>query len=317
MVGNQLATSSTAWSIGVLGALAEFERDANESAACSAVSVVTARGAIGLDAHPRMRAIAYEMPSSRVDSWLHGIALCLPRSACRLHARTTITEVGPDADALRPQDRGAILFDLGFGADCFDFHVRCHDPAQVGMLRGAAGKRLLDEPGLFAEIVEMSPPRVFVSALGRIEVYQRIGAHGGATPDGPHTHVLPKMLRSGRSQSANLPVPRDWVVCATLYPAHPVRDREGLQKAFDPAQHDAFQSLLQIYGDTDCLAVKHAVWRAVRSARMPDALDVPRGRHARLAQRVALRQMAYTDGALPQLGQWRARFDPPSRASAR
>src|SRR5688572_17689951 len=150
LIANQLATVTTGWSLGVTGVLAEFERDDGEPAQLSATSVVTARGAIGLSLHPQARAIAYESLSARPDSWLHGIALCLPRDACRLHARTTITEVGPDAGALRAEDRDAILFDLGLNAECFDFLVRTADPDQIAVLRGAAGRALLAEPALCA-----------------------------------------------------------------------------------------------------------------------------------------------------------------------
>jgi hypothetical protein len=311
LVEAELAKRSTGWSIGVLGALAEFDRDEGEPALEGATSVVTARGAIGLDPHSRMRAIAYEALSAHPDAWLHGVALCLPRSACRMHARETISEVGPDADALRPDDREAILFDLGLGAECFDFCVRVAERAHIAFLRGVTGRTLLDDPALFADIVQMSPQRVFVSALGRIEIYQPIGAAGGATPQGPHTHLLPRLLRCGHSHSANLPIPRDWTVCATLYPAHPIRDREGEGKPFDPGQHDAFQALLRAFGEPDSVAVKDAVWRAVRNAVHPAAFPALDGRHARLARRVALRQMAYTDGASPQLAAWQSRFDPP------
>ena len=176
----QLAMASSGWSIGALGALAEFERDEDERAVQAGTAVVTARGAIGLDLHPRTRAIAYELPSARADAWLHGIALCLPSAASRMHGRSTITETGRDADALRQQDRDSILFDLGLDSEYFDFHVRTGDRAQINVLRDAVGRSLLDEPGLVAEIANMSPHRVFVSALGRIEACSHQALSGAA-----------------------------------------------------------------------------------------------------------------------------------------
>lgn len=309
----QLALTSSGWSIGVLGALAEFERDENEATVCRGASIVTARGAIGLTPCAEARAIAYELPSARADSWLHGVALCLPLGACRMNVRKVITEVGRDAHALRSHDRDATLFDLGLGNEYCDFYIRSGDPAHIARLREAGGRTLLDEPGLFAAIVEMSPHRVFVSALGRIEVYQRIGAPDGITPHGPHTHLLPKLLRTGHARYASLPVPHDWVVCATIYPAHPARNHEGLAKPFEKEQHHAFQRLLRRLGDSDCLAVKHAVWQAVRSAVAPASFPPLTRRHARLARRVALRQIAYTDGPSPHLALWQDAFDPAAR----
>lgn len=310
LVAKQLATASTGWSVGVFGALAEFDRDEGETAIHRDTAVLTTRGAIAFELLPGTRAIAYEAPSAHPDSWLQGVALCLPRSACRMHARTAIAEAGPDLDALRAQDRDAILFDVGLGIECVDFYVRTADRAQIDLLRKARGRVLLDEPVLYDEIVSMSPPRVFVSALGRVEIYQRIGASGGATPHGPHTHLLPRLLRTSYAHSANLPVPRDWAVCATLYPAHPVRNREGASKSFDEGEYAAFQTLLRAFGRADSVAVKHAVWSAVRSAVKPSAFPALDDRHARLARRIALRQMTYTDGASAHLALWQRAFDP-------
>jgi hypothetical protein len=306
--------ASSGWSIGVLGALAEFERDKDEAATCRGANVVTARGAISLTLSPGARAIAYELPSARPDSWLHGIALCLPRTQCAMHARKVVTEVGYDALSVRREDREAFLFDLGLGDEHCDFYVRSAEPAHVERLRAAVGLRLLDEPGLFADIVDMSPQRVFVSALGRIEIYQRIGAPHGVTPHGPHTHLLPRLLRTGHARYASLPVPHDWVVCATIYPAHPVRDRAGVGDPFDVSAHDAFQELLRQVGDADTLAVKHAVWRAIRSAAAPASFPALARRHARLARRVALRQLSHMDGPSPQLAAWQDEFDPAARS---
>ena len=309
IVANQLALTSTGWSVGVLGALAEFVRDEGERAVCEGSAVVTARGGIALNISAHARAIAYELPSAAPDSWLHGVALCLPRSECRLQPRPVITEIGRDAKALRLQDREAVLFDLGLGSDGFEFYVRSAEPAHVAFLRASAGRRLLSEPGLFAEIVEMSPQRVFVSAVGRIEIYQRIGRPHGMTPQGPHTHLIPKLLRSGRVLSSSIPVPHDWIVCAIMYPAHPIRDREGIAKPFDPREHEAFQSLLAEIGDPQVMKVKHAVWRAIRQGQAPESLAALARRHERLARRIAVRQVAYLDGPSSELARWRAAFD--------
>src|SRR5689334_4167264 len=97
----QLALAGTGWSIGVLGALAEFHRNAHEPCQNGALSAVTERGAIALELLPEARAIAYETVTQNIDSWNHGIALCLPDSAAAMHGRHVLTEIGPDRDALR------------------------------------------------------------------------------------------------------------------------------------------------------------------------------------------------------------------------
>ena len=59
-------------------------------------------------------------------------------------------------------------------------------------------------------ILAANPHRVFISRLGRIEVYQPIPPPSGKSPEGPHTHVLPRLLKSGRTHPATEPVPEGW-----------------------------------------------------------------------------------------------------------
>jgi hypothetical protein len=81
--------------------------------------------------------------------------------------------------------------------------------------------RSVFEPGnpAMGVILAANPHRVFISRIGRIEVYQPIPPATGKSPDGPHTHVLPKLLRSKRSHPATEPIPDGWVPCAHFYPA--------------------------------------------------------------------------------------------------
>jgi hypothetical protein len=98
-------------------AIAEFTRDAEETAAfdrgTGAVSVVTARGGMRIDAQDALRPIASE--SLTEQSWNQRVALCLPEGACAMNRRAVLTEIGPDHGALRAEDRTAALFDLGLG----------------------------------------------------------------------------------------------------------------------------------------------------------------------------------------------------------
>ena len=74
------------------------------------------------------------------------------------------------------------------------------------------------------EMLRLSPHRVLVGPCGRIEVYQTIPPVDGRSPDGPHTHVLPKLLRAGRTHAANLPIPDGLVPCLTIHPSRPDPD---------------------------------------------------------------------------------------------
>ena len=139
-------------------------------------------------------------------------------------------------------------------------------------------------------IVPASPHRIFIGRLGRIEVFQPIPPPDGKSPDGPHTHVLPKLLRAGRTHSATEPVPEGFVPCAHFYPAHPVKDALGRALPFDARRHDAFQAMLRRFGDPAAVALKERVLSAIAQGGAPAEVAVPNDRFARASVRVAIRQ---------------------------
>lgn len=225
LIAAHLKRASTSWSIGVLGAVAEFFRVKDEAQTTDdATWVVTARGAIRIAVIGAMRAVT----CSARDGEPSSIALCLPAADCAMHGRSVITEAGPDHYALRDHDREAILFDLGLGSPYFDFYIRTAEPAAIRRLREGIGCSLFDaRHSLPRAIVDMQPHRVFVSRLGRIEVYQRIAGAGETTPDGPHTHLLPELLKTGRIHAAETPIPPGWIPCINLYLGHPPQHHPG------------------------------------------------------------------------------------------
>ena len=306
LVTRYLADPQASWAIGTFGAIAEFHRRADEAVVLSTHGAVTERGGICLRADGTVRAVAWECPSSG-DAWTHGIALCLDREPGAMSGRTVVTELGPDVAALREEDRGAVLFDLGIGVPHCDICVRTEDPEVLRALRAAAGRPILAS-GLFGTLSAMSPARVFVSRLGRVEVRTPIPHPEGRTPDGPHTHVLPDLLRHRRTHSANLPLPGRMIPGAEIFPASAIQDAHGGRQPFDAARYEAFQALLGALGDPECTRAKRETVAAVRAGGPP--LDAPSySRAQRLARRVALRQLAHTDGPSPALTAWREMFD--------
>ncbi len=314
LVAEHLADPASGWSIGTYGVLAEFARVPGEPCERSELQIVTARGAIRVAADPATSALAYEVLSAAPMSWHHGVLFTLPEAA--MPARRVITELGTDRDAIRGDDRGAALFDLGFGAAAFAFCVRTAEPGLLACLRRAAGKPLLgagqDAAGA---IVAASPHRVAFSRLARIEVYQRIAPEGGATPSGPHTHVLPRLLRPQLAHSANIRVPAGRVPGLTLYPPHPAKDEGGVAKPFAHAEHVAFESLLARFGDPEACAAKAAVIRAIERGDPPG--HAPTTRIARQAARIALRQLRLGGASGAALAAWGRALEPAAvRAAA-
>jgi Family of unknown function (DUF6925) len=248
----QMADPCTNWSLGTFGAIAEFARGADEpltlSRSDAALAAVTGRGAIRIEPPNGMRLFASE--STTRDSWNHRIALCLPKRHCAMNRRTALTELGPDREAMREQDREGMLFDLGLGTLQVDVCVRVADADVAAELRPHAGGALFD-PGnpAISVILAANPHRIFMSRLGRIEVYQPIPPADGKSPTGPHTHILPKLLHRRRTHAATELVPEGWIPCGHLYPAHPGKDALGRLHPFDPACHLAFQKMLQDFGD--------------------------------------------------------------------
>ena len=295
LLWDALRDSGTAWSLGSFGAIAEFMRDPDESVSAlpdDRLGMATARGAIALRPHPDMRPVAYE--TAIASGWNHAVALCLPDEACAMNRRGVVTELGPDHEAARPEDRDGLLFDLGLDLLAIDACVRSRDPEVVDCLRAGAGQPLF-APGnpIGPRLVAMSPHRVFLARFGRIEVYAPIPPSGGTSPEGPHTHVLPKLLRSGRTHAATTPIPPGLVPCAALHPAHPYKDMQGQRIAFDAERLAAFQVLLRRWGDPALVAIKHGA---------EDHGDAVSSRHAQAVRRVVEAQARYLRGETVEAG---------------
>jgi len=311
-LAGQLADIQAGWSVGAFGAIAEFTREPNETAelrrARDGISVVTGRGGFCIVPRPGLRLIASESPTT--ESWSHRVALCLRQESCAMSRRTTLTEIGPDDAALRAEDRNSVLFDLGLGSLQIDAYIRVGDPDVVAALRDHTRKSVF-APGneVMSIILAANPHRVFVSQIGRAEVYQPIPPPGGKSPDGPHTHVLPKLLAHGRTHTATEPLPEGWIPCAHVYPAHPLRDQFGRKRAFRQEYHAAFQVLLERYGMAELVTLKRNVVDAVIAGRGPDTMAVPSDRFGRATVRIALRQLSAAEPSSPALIQWLSAHD--------
>ena len=311
-VVEHLTNVETGWSIGTFGAIAEFTRDADETAALDRatdmVSVVTGRGGLRIEAHDALRPIASELLTAQ--SWNQRVALCVPEQACAMNQRSVLSEIGPDRNALSEHDRAAILFDLGLGALQIDACVRSGDATVIAALRHWVGQSLFAPGnGAMGVILAANPHRVFLSRVGRVEVYQPIPPPDGKSPDGPHTHVLPRLLRHRRTHAATEAVPAGWIPCAHFYPPHPLRDVFGHRRFFQSERHAAFQTILDRYGDPQIVDIKRRVVEAVAAGQKPPEADIAADRFARAAVRVALRQLQAAEQNSPAMAAWLSAHD--------
>lgn len=293
VVEAQLREHRAAASIGCLGALAEFhEPDATHlRPAPQRLVARSARGALAIEFSGDEALCAYEAPSTHGDAWQYGLAVLAPGR--RGAARATLTELGPDRDALDEAARDAVLFDLGLGMPNVDYCVRVSDPALLEILREHRGAQVT-APGhvLQAALVAASPTRVALSPVARIEVYQPIARD--RTPDGSHTHLLPDLLARRRTHAANLPLPPRALPLLTLHPENPLFDDHGVRRRFDASAFARFERLLAAHGLPDYVAAK-AGQRARLAAGGRGALPRPATRLARAALRAVLRQAPHLD----------------------
>jgi hypothetical protein len=309
-----LGDRTSSWSIGGYGAIAEFHwrPDDHPPRDAARLEAHTDAGALRIELRDDIVPHAYQGLSRHPDRWLQGIALCLPWRRARRGARIVLTELAADRDAIRAADRDAVLFDLGLGLPHVDACIRSRSPALLKILRETCGRSLLERGnGAMAAIKESSPQRVFVSELGRVEVYQRIGCARlqPPTPLGPHTHLLPRLLAAERANAEDHDAPPYHRACAYLYPKHPLMDPLGNRRAYDRDAHLQFTALMECWGDAAFVAEKRRATEAMRARMHARDYRAPHDRRARHALRIAIRELAQQAGDTPVIADWRGRFD--------
>ena len=210
LIHGALAGRAGAWSMGVQGALAEFAVVGDEAVEIRrsgrTVEAVTAGGGIRLTVTDDT--VAYSAGPG------HGITLAVPRSVLPAPS-LTVTAESADPGALRPEHGKAVLVDLAVGHSAAAFCVRTADPELIAALRAVEGctwQEALDRVGHL--LVAASPDRVVTGPLGRIEVYNPIPKEWHVSPDGCHTHLLPRLLETGRETAGGDELPSELVAAA-------------------------------------------------------------------------------------------------------
>ena len=294
LLNDHIRNPRSSFSIGSFGAIAEFFHGADGDSISTTdnnVAVVTPAGSMRISSLPDALPVAYEGLSRDPECWTHGIAICLPRSSGICGCRTVITELGVDNDAIVDVNKNDRLFDLGVGATNVDFCVRTNDPTLITRLRKACGQPLFGpDTQILNCLLDASPHRIVISQLGRIEVYQPLSRD--KTPSGPHTHLLPRLLRAQRSHDANVPIPKKFLPCFTLFPASPFFDHQGTRHPYRHDDQVAFATLLDQWGVEDYVSRKRHVVNALRENGVLDEVLKQGSRIERMATRVALRQVA-------------------------
>ena len=290
-LSTSLTCTSTSWNMGSFGAVAEFHH--TNAGKARAMTVRSDLGAIRIRPVRGMSLIAYEMLSAQPDAWHHGVLVCVPK-AHALERASGLVELGADEGAVQEKHRGGILFDLGLGSIAFRFCVRLFEADHIAFARRFLGQQVVETHcDLFQHLLRWSPHRVAISPVARIEVYQPIASPDGETPVGPHTHLIPHLLRPALTHSSYMPLPRGRLIGLTAYPANPVRDQRGRMKPFDADEHRYFQQLLSRYGNGEYLAAKARATRELMRRGELDLKTLKGTRVQRNAWRITARQLAH------------------------
>jgi hypothetical protein len=300
------------WSIGTFGAIGEFARDDDEPAVMSregeAFTIITARGGLRALPDPALRVIAYDTLNSDGETWGQSVAFCLPAPVDL--AQGLVRSLGVDREALHAADREDRLFDLGTGLGHVRFCLRTADAELIAALEWLEGDSLFGPDGkaTMEQVLRAQPHRVLLSPAGRVEVYSPIPQPGGSSPEGPHTHLLPKLLAARRTHAANAPIPIGLQPVLMLHPRSPWREGLGHRTdRFDESLDELFEAMLIQFGLDEDLTVRASVEEAVAAGTQPEAFAWPDTRRARTEARITLRRLARTRG--PALSGWRARYD--------
>jgi predicted Fe-S protein YdhL (DUF1289 family) len=224
-VGRSLEQKSGTWTLGCYGAIAEFlcadDEPCQVTAVGETITALSTRGALRLTIGDHVRALQL-----RIGNDYGPIFLAVLKSRANVPVATTLTPLGRDERAVQPECRDQPWFDLGLGRDDLRFCVRsCSEELQntLNLVSGQPLTAVLRDAG--ATIVAHSPVRIVESPLGRAEVYSPIPPPGGQSPDGPHTHLLPGHLATGRATPPGFDLPPVYALGATFYPCAGPRSR--------------------------------------------------------------------------------------------
>jgi hypothetical protein len=212
------------WTIGVHGAVAEFESAGaavDVSPLLSGTVTLIARtksGAMRLRLSNSTRAFALARADRPGEAF--AVILATPTRGAAHTPATTVQCRGLDVDAIDDPDRAHALYDLGIGRRAASFMVRTPEPRVTAVLDGVTGQDWTEaSEAQWQALVDASPDRVVESTIGRIEVRGRIPSTADETPAGAHTHLLPGLLILERDLPPGMGLPPGFVAGAVCYVA--------------------------------------------------------------------------------------------------
>jgi predicted Fe-S protein YdhL (DUF1289 family) len=214
------------WVFGVHGAVAEFCIGKNEPmellSGDHAIIASTGRGAVRFEISDSVRALAVGGDPRSGGNPL--IILAVPVGMAQLPRHEALARLGPDPAAVQQSSHNDVLYDLGLGTSMAQFCIRTADqPLRKILDRYLGSSWPVFLPIIGASLLAAAPPRVVITATGRVEVLTPILQKIGMTrPGGPHTHFLPDLIATGHRNPPALNIPQAYCVGAVFYPENPL-----------------------------------------------------------------------------------------------
>jgi hypothetical protein len=220
-VTDSLRRASGTWTAGVVGAVGEFAAMGGAPVQVEVeggqVIAHTAGGRLRFWINDDVRALTFDAIDTPPER--QRVVLAVKRGRGHPPPVQTLTDLGADGAAIDQEDRALRLFDLGLGRKEARFCVRCAPGPALEAVSAADGAFPQHLSAIGPALLAESPARVIETALGRLEILTPIPPPGGTSPLGPHTHLLPDHLATGRAMPAGMDLPRAYLPGAIFYPA--------------------------------------------------------------------------------------------------
>jgi hypothetical protein len=217
---SSLETGKGTWVFGVVGAVGEYTTALGESTYFQyedeKILAHTKNGAMQMRINDDVRALTFGLPGPSASL---PILLGVKQKSGIIPRANVITDLGEDTSPLLNSEEKR-LFDLGLGRKEARFSVRVASGSANEALKNTMGLTFTEALPLIAgALMQASPTRVIDTAIGRIEVQGKIPSPEASSPNGPHTHLLPNELETGRSLPVAMEIPRAYLPGAIFYPA--------------------------------------------------------------------------------------------------
>ncbi|MEO6125930.1 MAG: hypothetical protein ABIR32_19695 [Ilumatobacteraceae bacterium] len=219
VIERTLRERSGSWSVGVHGAGAEVLIGDQQTSVVRSERTCTATtetGALRMTVDDDTHAFVIDRPDQRHRP---AVVIFAVLATALQPSWRAITLRGADIDAIRPENRGDTIVDLGIGRSDAAFCVRTSDPELIALaerVRGRYWRDALDD--IEPMLVARSPDRVVISSLARAEVSVPIPKPHVASHTGAHSHLRPEDLDLGLSLPPGIVLPNGFTPVASLFP---------------------------------------------------------------------------------------------------